>query len=195
MESVQRVADAWRADALKSRKKLTLYILRLPAGFNHLDSVLGVISPTECIVYQPVFEPYGPASVDVVRAELGSEQMRPTRSADFFKSLRQDGIDLTPISCGGADPMDQQREQWFSAANLLSVGPGKVIIYRSSERTIAELAMHGYRIVDINDVQTDVASISLDDQEKWALKIKGSELSRGHGGPHSLVMPLVRDRM
>jgi arginine deiminase len=193
MESVQRVADAWRASALESGKKVILYVLRLPAGFNHLDSVLGVISPTECIVYQPVFEPYGPASVDVVRTDLGSEHVRPTRSADFFDSLRQDGIDLTPISCGGSDPLDQQREQWFSAANLLAVGPGKVIIYRSSERTIAELAKHGYRIVDINDVQTGEASIRLEDEEKWALKIKGSELSRGHGGPHSLVMPLVRD--
>jgi arginine deiminase len=193
MESVQRVADAWRADALKSGKKLILYVLRLPAGFNHLDSVLGVISSTECIVYQPVFEPYGPASVDVVRADLGREHVRPTRSADFFESLRRDGIDLTPIPCGGSDPMDQQREQWFSAANLLAVGPGKVIIYRSSERTIAELAKHSYRIVDINDVQTGETSISLEGPEKWALKIKGSELSRGHGGPHSLVMPLVRD--
>ena len=169
-------------------------MLRLPAGFNHLDSVLGVISPTECIVYQPVFEPYGPASVDVVRAELGDGPVRPTRSADFFESLRHDGIDLTPISCGGSDPMDQQREQWFSAANLLAVAPGKVIIYRSSERTIAELERHGYRVIDINDVQTGETSISLDGPEKWALKIKGSELSRGHGGPHSLVMPLVRDK-
>ena len=91
--------------------------------------------------------------------------------------------------------MDQQREQWFSAANLLAVAPGKVIIYRSSERTIAELARQSYRVIDINDVQTGETSISLDGPEKWALKIKGSELSRGHGGPHSLVMPLVRDRI
>jgi arginine deiminase len=193
MESVQRVADAWRNHALKSHKKLILYVLHLPAGFNHLDSVLGVISPSECVVYQPVFEPYGPASVDVVRADLGNGEVRPTRSADFFESLRHDGIDLTPIPCGGSDTMDQQREQWFSAANLLAVAPGKVIIYRSSERTLAELARHGYRVIDINDVQTGAASISLDDPDKWALKIKGSELSRGHGGPHSLVMPLVRD--
>lgn len=193
LESVQRVADAWRAAAVKAHKKLVLYVLRLPAGFNHLDSVLGVLSPTECIVYEPVFEPYGPASVDVVRTELGEEPVRPTRSADFFASLLQDGIDLTPIPCGGRNPMDQQREQWFSAANLLAVGPGKVVIYRSSELTVAELSRHGYRIVDINDIQTGVASISLDGPEKWVLKIKGSELSRGHGGPHSLVLPLVRE--
>jgi arginine deiminase len=102
-------------------------------------------------------------------------------------------VDLTPIPCGGHDPTDQQREQWFSAANLLAVAPGKVIIYRSSERTIAELAQRGYRVVDINDVQTGAVKLSLDDDEKWVLKVKGSELARGHGGPHSLVFPLVRD--
>jgi arginine deiminase len=193
MESVQRVADAWRSHAMRLRKKVTLYVLRLPAGFNHLDSVMGIINHDECVVYPPVFEPYGPASVDVVRVELSGEPVQPTRSADFFDSLRQDGVDLKPVPCGGADPMDQQREQWFSAANLLPVAPGKVIIYRSSERTIEELAQRGYRVVDINDVQTGAESVSLEEPGKWVLKVKGSELSRGHGGPHSLVLPLVRD--
>ena len=85
MESVQRMADAWRAHSLKSRKKLVLYVLRLPAGFNHLDSVLGAISPTECIVYQPVFEPYGPASVDVVRADLGKPRSAPDPLGRFLR--------------------------------------------------------------------------------------------------------------
>jgi arginine deiminase len=155
---------------------------------------MGLISPTECVVYPPVFEAYGPASVDVVRAELDASPVRPERSADFFTSLRNDGVELFPLPCGGQDPMDQQREQWFSAANLLAVGPGKVVIYRSSERTIAELAHRGYRVVDVNDVRTGASSISLEDDEKWVLKVKGSELSRGHGGPRSLVLPLVRDQ-
>jgi arginine deiminase len=74
------------------------------------------------------------------------------------------------------------------------VGPGKVIIYRSSERTISELEKRGYRVVDVNDVRTGAASVSLDDGEKGVLKVKGSELSRGHGGPRSLVLPLMRDK-
>ena len=193
MESVGRIAEAWRARAVERGKPLILYVLRLPAGFNHLDSVFGMLSEEECIVYAPVFEPYGPASVDVVRAELGEGPVRPTRSADFFESLREDGLDLTPISCGGSDPVDQQREQWFSAANSLALAPGKVVIYRSAEATIAALAARGYRIVDINDVQTGAVKLSLGGKGKWALKIKGSELSRGHGGPHSLALPLVRD--
>jgi arginine deiminase len=193
MDAVQRLSDTWREYAASHNKKLVLYVLRLPAGVNHLDSVFGVISDTECVIYSPVFQPYGPASVDVVRVELGSEPVRPTRSADFFESLRQDGVDLTPIPCGGDDAVDQQREQWFSASNLLPVAPGKVIIYRSCEKTVAALAARGYRVVDINDIQAGVARVSMDEPGNWVLKIKGSELSRGHGGPHSLVLPLVRD--
>lgn len=193
LEAVQRLADTWRTEAIERDKKIVLYVLRLPAGFNHLDSVFGVISPDECVVYSPVFEPYGPASVDVVRVVLGADPVRPTRSADFFNSLRKDGMDLTPIPCGGSEPVDQQREQWFSASNLLAVAPGKVVIYRSSERTIDQLAKRGYKILDITDVQTGAVKLDLNAPGKWALKVKGSELSRGHGGPHSLVLPLVRD--
>ncbi len=193
LEAVQRIADVWRAHAIESSKRMVLYVLRLPAGVNHLDSVFGVIGERECVVYPPVFEPYGPASVDVVRVELSRAPVRPTRSADFFESLHRDGIHMEPIPCGGSDPVDQQREQWFSAANLLAVAPGKVIIYRSCERTVDELAKRGYRVVDINDVQTGAVQLSLSDPGKWVLKIKGSELSRGHGGPHSLIVPLVRE--
>ena len=76
---------------------------------------------------------------------------------------------------------------------LLAVAPGKVIIFRSTERTLEQLAKRGYKIVDTTEVQTGAVKLDLDSPGKWALKIKGSELSRAHGGPHSLVMPLVRD--
>ena len=76
----------------------------------------------------------------------------PHAPADFFDSLRKDGsTDAHPLR--RHRPVDQQREQWFSAANLLAVAPGKVVIYRSSERTIAELERHAYKVIDINDVQ------------------------------------------
>jgi arginine deiminase len=193
LESAQRIVDTWRSTLSESGKRMVLYVLRLPAGFNHLDSVFGIINDDECVIYPPVFEPYGPASVDVIRIELGDKPVEPVRSADFFKSLRHDGLDLTPIQIGGDDPVDQQREQWFSAACLLAVAPGKVLIYRSCERTIEQLASHGYRVLDINDVQTGEVDVSLDEPGKWVIKTKGSELSRGHGGLHSMVLPLVRE--
>ncbi len=193
MPAVQRLAAAWEAAAAAAGRHLTLYVLRLPPGHNHLDSVFSLLSPTECVYYRPVFQPYGPASVDVIRLELGRGGTAPERRASFLHSLRDDGLDLQAIPCGGDDPIDQEREEWFSGANLLAVAPGKVLTYRSTDQTVAALAQAGYEAIDSNEVLIGRRSLRLDSPDKWVLRIRASELSRGHGGPHSLVLPLVRD--
>ncbi len=192
MPAVQRLAAAWEAAAVAAGRHLTLYVLRLPPGHNHLDSVFSLLSPTECVYYRPVFQPYGPASVDVIRLELGHGGTAPERRASFLHSLRDDGLELQAIPCGGDDPIDQAREEWFSGANLLAVAPGKVLTYRSTDQTVAALAQAGYTVIDSNEVLTGRRALSLDSPDKWVLRIRASELSRGHGGPHSLVLPLVR---
>jgi arginine deiminase len=192
MPAVQRLAGAWEEAAVAAGQRRILYVLRLPPGHNHIDSVFSLISPGECVMYRPVFMPYGPASVDVIRIELGQGGAEPERRSSFIHSLRDDGLDLTPIFCGGADLIDQEREEWFSGANLLAVAPGKVITYRSTNRTVAALAAAGYEVVDINAVLDGSRDLRLDEPGKWVLRIRGSELSRGHGGPHSLVLPLRR---
>ena len=67
-----------------------------------------------------------------------------------------------------------------------------VLKVQKDERTIEELANRGYRVLDINEVQTERLKLSLDEPGKWVIKTKGSELSRGHGGLHSMVLPLAR---
>jgi arginine deiminase len=192
MPAVQRLASAWEEAAVAEGRRMVLYVLRLPAGHNHLDSVFSLISERECVVYRPVFMPYGPASVDVIRVELGAGGAQPERRSSFLDSLRADGLDLQAIPCGGDDPIAQEREEWFSGANLLALAPGKVITYRSTDRTVAALAAAGYEVLDSNDVLAAGRATSLTAPGKWVLRIRGSELSRGHGGPHSLVLPLQR---
>ena len=192
MPAVQQLAAAWEAAAVAAGRRLTLYVLRLPPGHNHLDSVFSLLSPTECVYYRPVFQPYGPASVDVIRLELGRGGTAPERRASFLHSLRDDGLELQAIPCGGDDPIDQAREEWFSGANLLAVAPGKVLTYRSTDQTVAALVQAGYEAIDSNEVLTGRRTLRLDSPDKWVLRIRASELSRGHGGPHSLVLPLVR---
>jgi arginine deiminase len=193
MPAVQRLAAEWEAAASAAGCRRILYVLRLPEGHNHLDSVFSLLSESECVLYRPVFTPYGPASVDVIRIELGRGGAQPERRSSFIHSLRDDGLDLTPIFCGGEDPIDQEREEWFSGANILAVAPGKVLTYRSTDRTVAALGAAGYEIIDSNDVLNAGRAISLTEPGKWVLRIRGSELARGHGGPHSLVLPIVRD--
>ncbi|HUS15902.1 MAG TPA: arginine deiminase family protein, partial [Chloroflexia bacterium] len=193
MPAVQRLVRAWEAAAVAAGRRQVLYVLRLPTGHNHLDSVFSLLSATECVLYRPVFMPYGPASVDVIRVELGDGGAQPERRSSFLHSLRDDGLDLQAIFCGGADPIDQEREEWFSGANLLTLAPGKVVTYRSTDRTVAELVKAGYEVIDSNDVLQAGRAIKLEGSDKWVLRIRGSELARGHGGPHSLVLPLVRE--
>lgn len=191
MPAVQRLASAWEEAATAAGRHVILYVLRLPSGHNHLDSVFSLLSPTECVLYRPVFMPYGPASVDVIRIELGKGGAEPERRTSFVESLRDDGLNLQTIYCGGDDPIDEEREEWFSGANLLAVAPGKILTYRSTDQTAAALARAGYEVIDSNAVFAG-RSISLTAPGKWVLRIRGSELSRGHGGPHSLVLPIVR---
>ena len=53
-------------------------------------------------------------------------------------------------------------------------------------------AAAGYEVVDSNDVLSGRRTLRLDTPDKWVMRIRASELSRGHGGPHSLVLPIVR---
>jgi arginine deiminase len=192
MPAVQRLAAEWEAELERAGRRLVLYVLRLPPGHNHLDSVFSLLSAEECVMYRPVFMPYGPASVDVIRMELGAGGAQPQRRSSFIESLRDDGLDLTEIYCGGDDPIDQEREEWFSGANLLALAPGKLVTYRSTNQTVAALAAAGYEVIDSNEVLYGSRRVDLAAPGKWVLRVRGSELSRGHGGPHSLVLPLIR---
>ena len=54
--------------------------------------------------------------------------------------LKELGIDLEPIYCGGqSDPWIQEREQWHSGANFFAMGPGKIIGYGRNVYTLEEV--------------------------------------------------------
>jgi arginine deiminase len=64
-----------------------------------------------------------------------------------------------------------EREQWMLAANVLAVGPGRVVAYDRNVETNSRLAAAGATV----------------------LAMPGAELSRGRGGPRCLTCPLLRD--
>lgn len=79
--------------------------------------------------------------------------------------------DVTLIPCGGGDNLIAAREQWNDGVNVLCVSPGVVVSYDRNNVTNAVLKRFGIKV----------------------LEIRGSELSRGRGGPRCMSMPLVRD--
>jgi arginine deiminase len=121
---------------------------------------------------------------------------------------------LTPIFTGGDNPLYQDREQWCDGANVLAIAPGIVIGYERNHRTFEELGKAGYIVCDadkINERAPDgEPSASCKDireamdtsvpggkyksnRKRYAIKIRGRELSRARGGPRCMSMPLRRD--
>jgi len=100
------------------------------------------------------------------------------------------GVDLEPISCGGNDEWNQEREQWHSGANFFAFAPGKVISYARNEHTLNEMAKHGFEIVTSKEVIS--GEVDVDDLKKCVVTIVGTELSRGGGGARCMTMPLRR---
>jgi arginine deiminase len=89
-----------------------LEVLKLPdrRAFMHLDTVLTPIDRDTCLAYLPVLDASRSDSATAFEIDLHSEDLRPHKQEDFLSALRKRGLDYTLISCGGSDPMLQQRE-------------------------------------------------------------------------------------
>src|SRR5690606_16073537 len=76
----------------------------------HLDMILTMVDREHCVVYPPYF--FGPARLPVLHHAAGTKGVR--EHADLFAALREVGMPLQPIRCGGEHPTLQEREQWSS---------------------------------------------------------------------------------
>jgi arginine deiminase len=159
----------------------------------HLDTIFTRLSEGECLCHGPMILPGGAEEVDVYEADLTGREVSWTTKADLLTALRAHGIDLEPIACGGADPIDQQREQWTDGANLFALAPGLVLGYDRNIRTADELARHGYRILSDDDLLLGREMLERKKPAKQAILMSAPELSRARGGPRCMTMPLVRE--
>lgn len=155
----------------------------------HLDTIFTMISDGECIVFKPMI--LDTAAECFCEVQVHSVNSSPTTSADgLLPTLRRLGLRLEPVLCGGDDPLFQLREQWTDGSNALAVRPGVILTYDRNERTVRALETHGYRVLSANDVQGDLTT-----NGKCVITLPDSELSRGRGGPHCLMMPLHRSAL
>ena len=160
----------------------------------HLDTVFTFAAPNEIIVFPPLLtrSAYGYAVHLTPSGTSGQfvTDMRPNLQEALEELL---GRDLTFIPCGGAERLHQEREQWTDGANVFAVAPGAIVGYKRNHRTFAELRSHGYRVVSAESFLSYYdQSPFVPGQEKLAVQLNGTELSRGRGGPRCMTLPLAR---
>jgi arginine deiminase len=133
----------------------------------HLDTVCTMVDSDAVVMY--------PA----IRDTLSAYSMRP----DGAGGLKVDGprpflaaaaeamgIDRLRVIDTGLDPVTAEREQWDDGNNTLALAPGVVVAYE--------------RNVETND-RLEAAGIEV-------LRISGSELGSGRGGPRCMSCPIER---
>jgi arginine deiminase len=159
----------------------------------HLDTLFTPVDREMALVFTPVIVHPGAERASVYEIDLRARNRNWAPRADLLSCLSRRGSGFEPISCGGDDPIAQQREQWTDGANALALAPGVIAMYDRNSGTLEELSRRGFRIVEAESLLLGRDEVGLDASERVCISFTSHELSRARGGPHCLTHPLHRD--
>ncbi|MEZ4387310.1 MAG: arginine deiminase family protein [Candidatus Krumholzibacteriia bacterium] len=172
------------------RHVLVQELPREPESFIHLDMVFTLLDRDACMVYAPLVTEHN--HHETVHIEITDGEIARIREVDnLLAGLRDLGLDLEPVVCGGDDRWAQEREQWHSGTNFFALAPGKVIGYARNQHTLAELSRHGFAIVTAD--QVIAGEVDLERIGRCVVTVAGSELARGGGGCRCMTFPVARE--
>jgi arginine deiminase len=110
---------------------------------------------------------------------------------NIFAALDACDMPIEPVFCGGDRRTLQEREQWASGCNFVTVRPGLILSYQRNEATLYELQRMGFRIVSGTSFLTGQDRIA--EGDRAAITFEGAELVRAGGGPRCMTLPTLRD--
>ncbi len=189
-QGIDFIIDNILKNAPNAKHIIVQELPKSPESFIHLDMVFTLLDHDKCMVYEPVILKNN--QYRTIHLTVENQKIKQISDKEnILVALKELGMDLKPISCGGTDAWIQEREQWHSGANFFTVAPGKIMGYERNTYTIEELAKNGFEVLKANDVIAD--KVSIDDYKSCVITLEGSELARGGGGCRCMTMPISRD--
>ncbi|MFS1663893.1 arginine deiminase [Streptococcus sp. zg-JUN1979] len=181
-KDVLAVGISQRTDAA-SIEKLLINIFKRRVGFKkvlafefannrkfmHLDTVFTMVDYDKFTIHPEIEGDLKVYSVTYDDGKLHIEEETGDLAELLADNLGVDKVEL--IRCGGDNMVAAGREQWNDGSNTLTIAPGVIVVYRRNTITNAILESKGLRLI----------------------KIGGSELVRGRGGPRCMSMPFERE--
>lgn len=179
----------------KKKPKFNILLQSLPycpESFIHLDMVFTMLDKDKCMAYEPLIIK-NKDNLEVTHIEIDNGKVTYHQKPNFIKGLKDLGLELEPVKCGGDNPLYQEREQWHSGANFFCLGEGKIIGYSRNTHTIEALNKSGFEVLKAEDICNN--KIDMKDYNRFVVTIDAAELPRGGGGARCMTMPIKRKKV
>ena len=139
----------------------------------HLDTICTMVDVDKMVVYENVADSL--TAYAVTRggvADDGTLQLLVAEPEPFLVAAATAlGLDRVHKIDTGLDPVTAEREQWDDGNNTLALAPRLAVAYERNDATNARLEDAGIEVI----------------------RIAGSELGSGRGGPRCMSCPIARD--